>query len=401
MPLYTYEIKSSAGQISRDEGEFSSVAELFQTVHARGSTLISYRRKVLPAMPRFRSRLKRPLLAEFFHNLALLLKGGVPLREALDDMVKPPCHPALQEIFVKVRSRIDEGLLFSEALKGASSQIPDIMFPLIYIGEETGQLDRTLEDGAAHLERMEAIISSTRRALVYPAVILFSMIGALAFWMIFVLPKLMEMFETMGITDLPLATRILMAGIDISKTWWPVVPVTLTLALVFFILSRKNERLHLLWDQLWNHMPLFRTVIRSSQLAFFFEYTAMLSAAGVNILRTLELMEQSVSNQILKKGVTRLRGEIGAGRAMSEAITSLGFFDPFILRMVKVGEQTGNMPEQFKLLADFYMDKVDKLVSAMSKTLEPLIIAVAGLIFAIIALGLLGPVYNMISNLST
>ena len=85
---------------------------------------------------------------------------------------------------------------------------------------------------------------------------------------------------------------------------------------------------------------------------------------------------------------------------MSEAIAAFGFFEPFVLRMVRVGEQTGNMPEQFNLLANHYMAKVDKLVAAMSKTIEPLIIAVAGFIFAIIALGLLGPVYNMIGQIA-
>jgi type II secretory pathway component PulF len=150
---------------------------------------------------------------------------------------------------------------------------------------------------------------------------------------------------------------------------------------------------------MWNHVPLISKVISSSQLAFFFEYTAMLTDAGVNILRSMELMEQSVSNQILKNGVRLMRKEIGEGNPMSEAIRSFAFFEPFVLRMVRVGEQTGSMPEQFALLASHYMKQVDKMVSAMSKTIEPLIIVVAGFIFAIIALGLLGPVYNMISQL--
>lgn len=125
----------------------------------------------------------------------------------------------------------------------------------------------------------------------------------------------------------------------------------------------------------------------------------MLTAAGVNILRSMELMEQSVSNQIMKRGIGLMRKEISEGNPMSQAIASFGYFEPFVLRMVRVGEQTGNMPEQFDFLAQHYMNKVDKLVTAMSKTIEPLIIVLAGIIFAIIALGLLGPVYNMISQI--
>ena len=344
--------------------------------------------------------LKRPVLAEFFRNLSLLLRGGVPLREALSDMTRPPCHPVLGETFQEVAKRIDDGLLFSEALQKATTLIPRIMMPLISIGEETGNLDRTLKDGADHIDRLDAIISSTRRALIYPCVVLVAMFSALAFWMLFVLPQLMDLFRTMGIDDLPITTRILITSTEIFSHWWPVIPAVLMLFLLFYTLTKKSEKVHYLWDLLWNRAPLIKAVIRCSQLAFFFEYTAMLTAAGVNILRSLELMEQSVSNQILKRGIALMCKEIKEGNPMSEAIAAFGFFEPFVLRMVRVGEQTGNMPEQFNLLANHYLDKVDKLVAAMSKTIEPLIIAVAGFIFAIIALGLLGPVYNMISQIA-
>ncbi len=400
MPRYSYETINFAGKVTKKEGSYSSVQELFTALDEKGETLVNYRKKFFPAIPRFRKTLKRPILAEFFRNLALLLRGGVPLREALEDMTKPPCHPVLGETFQEVGKRIDDGLLFSEALQNATALIPRIMMPLISIGEETGNLDKTLSDGADHIDRLEAIISSTRRALIYPCVVLVSMFGALAFWMLFVLPQLMDLFKSMGIKDLPITTRILITSTEMFARWWPVIPVLLLLFFLFYGMTKRNDKVHYVWDQLWNRVPLIKAVIRSSQLAFFFEYTAMLTAAGINILRSMELMEQSVSNQILKKGIALMRKEIKEGNPMSEAIAAFGYFEPFVLRMVRVGEQTGSMPEQFDLLADHYMNKVDKLVAAMSKTIEPLIIAVAGFIFAIIALGLLGPVYNMISQIA-
>ena len=400
MPRYSYQTINLAGQVTRKQGRYASVQELFTVLDQKGETLVNYRKKLLPALPKLRKALKRPILAEFFRNLSLLLKGGVPLREALDDMTRPPCHPVLGETFQDVGRRIDEGLLFSEALQNATSLMPRIMMPLISIGEETGNLDRTLKDGADHIDRIEAIISSTRRALIYPCVVLIAMFGALTFWMLFVLPQLMDLFKTMGIKDLPITTRILIASTELFAKWWPIIPSVLLLFFLFYGLTKRNEKVHYTWDQLWYRVPLIKAVIRCSQLAFFFEYSAMLTSAGINILRTMELMEQSVSNQILKKGIALMSKEIKEGNPMSQAIAAFGFFEPFVLRMVRVGEQTGNMPEQFNLLAHHYMDKVDKLVAAMSKTIEPLIIAVAGFIFAIIALGLLGPVYNMISQIS-
>ncbi|MFT5700352.1 MAG: type IV pilus assembly protein PilC [Desulforhopalus sp.] len=399
MPHYSYQTMNGAGDMTRNKGRFSSLEDLFGTVEKKGETLVDYRKKLFPPLPMPGRALKRPILAEFFRNLALLIQGGVPLREALDDMVRPPCHPVISETFTTINKRIDDGLLFSEALKEAPPIIPKIMLPLISIGEETGNLDRTLRDGADHIDRVEYIISSTRRALIYPIVVLCAMFGALAFWMLFVLPQLMDLFASMGIEDLPITTRILIATTDFFNRWWPVIPVIMATFALFYALTKRNTKIQYIWDQMWNHVPLIKSVIRASQLAFFFEYTAMLTDAGVNILRSMDLMEQSVSNQILKNGVRLMRKEISEGNPMSKAINSFAYFEPFVLRMVRVGEQTGNMPEQFALLASHYMKQVDKLVSAMSKTIEPLIIVVAGFIFAIIALGLLGPVYNMISQL--
>ncbi|TKB08227.1 type II secretion system F family protein [Desulforhopalus sp. IMCC35007] len=399
MPHFSYQTMDSAGEVTRNQGKFSSLEDLFGTVERKGEILVDYRKKLFPPLPRPGRALKRPILAEFFRNLALLIQGGVPLREALDDMTKPPCHPVLGDTFNAINKRIDDGLLFSEALREAPPIIPKIMLPLISIGEETGNLDRTLRDGANHIDRVDYIISSTRRALIYPIVVLLAMFGALAFWMLFVLPQLMDLFASMGIEDLPLPTRILIATTDFFDRWWPVIPLFISIFVIFYLLTKRNPKIQYIWDQMWNHVPLIKNVIRASQLAFFFEYTAMLTDAGVNILRSMELMEQSVSNQILKNGVRLMRKEISEGNPMSEAIKSFAFFEPFVLRMVRVGEQTGNMPEQFALLASHYMKQVDKLVSAMSKTIEPLIIVVAGFIFAIIAMGLLGPVYNMISQL--
>lgn len=402
MPRYEYQTLTNSGELKKESGVHDSLEDLFESIEIKGETLVDYKRHFLPKLPRFKRQLKRPVLAEFFRNLALLLRGGVPLRDAINDMTMPPCHPVLAEAFQKVGRRIDEGLLFSEAIqeKDIAVLIPRIMFPLVAIGEETGNLDKTLEDGADHIDRIEAIASSTKRALVYPCSVLVAMFAALAFWMLFVLPQLMELFQSMGIKDLPLATRILVTSTDLFSTWWPVIPVILFMFFVFFWLTKRSDKIHYIWDQFWSRVPLIRAIVRSSQLAFFFEYTAMLSSAGVNILRSMDLMELSVTNQILKRGVTLIKKEINEGNPMSEAIAAFPFFEPFVLRMVRVGEQTGNLPEQFMILAHHYMEKVDKLVSAMSKTIEPVIIGVAGVVFAIIALGLLGPVYNMISQIA-
>jgi len=398
MPYYRYTAMNQAGDLLKAEGEFATVVDLFDKLQKDGLDLIHYRKKIFN-LDISGSRMTRLQLAEFLRNLALLLKGGVPLRDALQDLISSPGQPAIRRVFGRIIKQLEEGILFSEALKVEKRYIPKVLVPLVAIGEETGEMDKTLLDAARHLEKIHNIISSTRRALTYPAFVLFAMLGALTFWMVYVLPQLLGLFTSMGMKDLPLATRVLIASVKIFNSWWPVIPGLFLLLFLVFLASRKNNKIRYSWDSFWSYFPLIGIIFRSSQLAFFFEYSSLLTAGGINIIRTLELMEESVKHQVLKQGIHNMKNEITAGDSMSESIAKLKFFEPFVLRMVKVGEQTGNMSEQFLILADYYMKKVNNLVEMMSKTLEPLIISIAGLVFLVIILGLLGPIYDLIATI--
>lgn len=398
MARYAYTAMDASGQQHEAEGDFPSLPEMFTALENKGLSLITYRRKLFSGNSTLMSgSISRIELAEFFRNLALLLKGGVPLRDGLEDLIEGGKHSTLSQVFKRVQHQLEEGMLFSEGLEKESKYIPRIILPLVAIGEETGQLDQTLKDAATHLEKIQEIISSTRRALIYPSFVLTAMFGAFIFWMVYVLPQLLELFASMGLKELPLATRVLIASVDYFDTFWPVIPIFLGSFFFFYLLSRKNERLRYIWDSSLNYIPVLGNILRSSQLAFFFEYTSLLTAGGIHIVRSLELMQESVGNRVLKKSIRLITADIVAGESMSTSIAQLKFFEPFVLRMVRVGEQTGNMPEQFKILAEYYMGRVNKMVEAMSKTLEPFIIGVAGLVFMVIAMGLLGPVYNLVS----
>jgi type II secretory pathway component PulF len=399
VPLYSYSAIDASGQQVTGEGDYPTVPHLFDSLQAKGLDLVSYKRQYFTFFAPRRRKIKRVELSEFFRNLALLVRGGVPLREGLQDLTASPEQPAINRVFGRVLSQLEEGRLLSESLLVEQKHIPRIIIPLVAIGEETGRLDQTLQDAAIHLEKVQEIISSTRRAISYPLFVLIAMLGALIFWMVFVLPQLLQLFTTMGLKELPIATRILFSSVEIFNVWWPVIPGIVGFFLLCSVISARNEKFRYWWDLLWSKFPLAGTIIRSSQLAFFFEYSSLLTSGGIHIVRTMELMEESISNQVLKEGVRNIRRKITAGEPMSQAISSLSFFEPFILRMVKVGEQTGNMPEQFHILAEFYMKKVNNLVSMISKSIEPIIITLAGFIFMVIVLGLLGPVYMLASTI--
>lgn len=399
MPAYSFEAMTQAGVIVRENGVFPSVEALFEHLQQKGHTLVSYKKQWFAPTTVRHGRIKRVVVAEFLKNLALLTRGGVHLRQAVDDMANSPGEPAMQAVLRRIVEQLDQGMMLSEAIEKEKRFFPKIVMVLAAIGEETGNLDKTLEDAAEHIYRVDEIIKSTKRALTYPIFVLVAMMGALAFWLLYVLPQILTLFKSLGLKTLPLATRILMASVDIAQKWWPVVPVFAVSLFVVWLMTKKNRRLKFGWDRFWMKTPLLGTVLTYSQLAFLFEYLSLLTASGIQIIRGLELMEQSLSNLVIANGVRGIRDGVLAGGSLSDGFQRMQVFEPFILRMVSVGEQTGNMPDQLLILAKHYSKKVNVLVEALSKTLEPILIVFAGAIFVVIALGLLGPIYDMMGQI--
>ncbi len=399
MSWYKYEAISPNGSKIEDEGQYESLAELYNFLKQQGYQLTNYQRKPFRLKNPFSARIKRKELAEFFRNLALVIKGGVPLVDALTDLADSPGPGGLRQLVKDLIRRIRAGELFSEALAHHASIVPNIVIVLSRLGEETGQLDRTLEDAANHLDRVQEIIDKTKRALSYPVVILTAMMGALAFWLVYVLPKLLELFKSLGLKELPLMTKILFSVVNAVKAYWFLVPALILGLVLLGFVSKRNERLKLFWDICWSNTPLIGRIIRASQLAFFFEYLALLTSSGINVIRSLDIMEGAITHQVLKRDIMTIRSLVMAGYSLSEAFRECPFFEPFILRMIRVGEGTGHMPEQLKILADFYMERVNRLVESIAKTLEPALIIFAGIIFVVIVMGLLGPIYDMMGSL--
>ncbi len=399
MSWYRYKALTPEGTKISDEGKYHSVADLYSSLKEQGYTLVDYQKKLIHLDSLLPVHIKRTDLIEFFRNLAVVLKAGVPLVEALGDFADSPGTTKMRIIIKDLIKRIRSGELFSEALSRHRSVFPNIVIVLVRLGEETGQLDRTLRDAADHLERVQGIIDKTKRALSYPVVILTAMLGALAFWLIFVLPKLFELFKSLGIKELPLMTRILFSVVEAVKSYWFVFPVSLALIVLFGIIASRDERVKLFWDTFWSKIPLIGHIVRASQLAFLFEYLALLTASGIDVIRSLDIMEGAITHQILKRDIAKIKDLVLSGFSISEAFNECSIFEPFILRMIRVGESTGHMPEQLKILADFYMEKVNRMVDSMAKTLEPVLIIFAGIVFVIIVMGLLGPIYDMMGSL--
>jgi len=396
MPVYKYEALSREGLIIKGEIEALNPEEFFNYLSQEGLILLKYRAKIFP-WEKFFKRIKRKDLAEFCHNLAFLISAGVPIISALKDLKETIVNPLLKRKVEKIISEILKGETLSSAFKNVNI-FPPIVISLVKIGEETGRLDKTLEEASRHLYRVEEIISQTKRAMMYPTFVIFSISGAFLFWMIYVLPKILEVFKQMQI-KLPLPTIVLMKVVETFQKHYLLFLLTPIIAIIFLIVLYKNPKTQATIEKILLKLPFIGFVKRSGFLAFFFEYFSLLLEAGIDILRSFDLMHESLNTQLPKKIVLKVKDKVVAGFLLSEALKTERIFNPFDIRLVSVGEQTGKLPEQMKMLSDHYFNEVQNLIQTMSKVLEPTIIAIAGIIFLIIVIALIGPIYELVSQL--
>ncbi len=401
MPYFVYQAYDPrTRKIIKESGNFYDLSQLFYFLKRQGLILLKFKTRTFSFYLTFFSKVTRPELAEFCRNLAFLIKGGVPFQQALLDIHRSIENQSLRRAIRDIIQYVNEGSSFSEALKKHSKTFGPIIQALVSLGEETGQLDKTLEDAADHLMRVHEIVINTRRALLYPSFVLFSMTAALVFWLFYVLPKILRLFKELNIV-LPLPTRILMILVKFLSSYWPIILFIIFFLVVFLVLSLRFSKSRFFLEKISLKLPFIRLIYRHSIMAFFFEYLSLLLQAGIEVIRSTQILEDSINSIFTKKLIQDLRKYIIDGFSFSKACEMVGFFNALEQRMIYVGEETGRLVEQLRYLADYYYRSLGNLVATMSKIVEPVLIIIAGFLFLLIALALLGPIYDLMSNLGS
>lgn len=399
MPYFVYQaFDPQTRKVIKESGNFHDLSQLFYFLKRQGLILVKFKIKRFSFYFTFFHKISRPELAEFCRNLSFLIKGGVPFHQALLDIHKATENKRLRIAIRDIIQRVNEGDSFSEALKKHSRSFSPIIQALVSLGEETGQLDKTLEDAAEHLMRVHEIVVNTKRALLYPIFILFSMTGALVFWLFYVLPRILHLFKELNIS-LPLPTRILMTMVKFLSAYWSIIITIIFFIIAVVIFSLRFPKFGYFLEKLTLKLPFIKLIYRRSIMAFFFEYLSLLLQAGIEIIRSTQILENSIRSFFTKKLIQDLRKYIVDGFSFSKACEMVSFFNTLEQRMIYVGEETGRLVDQLRYLADYYYKSLENLVSTMSKIVEPALIVIAGLLFLLIALALLGPIYDLMSNL--
>ena len=341
-------------------------------------------------------------LSGFLRDLGVMTSAGIPLLDSLKSIAEESDwdQKRISATAKLVLSDLDAGASISEAFNRHPDIFPESVRNLMLIGEETGSVDNMMLEAAEHIERMTALRRDTQRALIYPAFVFISMLGAAIFWVYYVIPNLADLFLQMHL-KLPAITRFILS---VSK--WLERHAVPTLSLIFlsilgiWFLLRMHTGVRRFAYNMAHRLPVFRTIVTASGMAFITEHLSILVGAGIDIMRSLSVIERSLSDEFYRERINKVRQGIDRGGMLASSMRQVGGFPAMALRMISVGEETGNLDRQLSHLAKEYRQRLAYVIASLSEIIKPLLILAAGAFLLLLVVALLLPVYDLVRQAS-
>lgn len=345
------------------------------------------------------SGVPRRELINFCFQLQQLIRAGVPLLDALTDLRDSLEHPRLKEVSANLVENIEGGQTLSQAMAAHPGLFNRVFLSLIRAGEASGDLDRVLDNLTASLKWEDELIAHTQKLLLYPAFVSTIVLGATTFLMVYMVPQLKLFVGNMG-QALPAHTRALFLISDLLLDYWyvPLLLPGLITALLIYLLH-NNPLARRRFDALKLRLPLVGGILKKIILSRFAGTFAMLYAAGIPVLESLRTTRDVVGNRVIRRALEQTEQAIREGRNMAAAFQDTGLFPPLVVRMVRIGESTGALDTALLNVSYFYNRDVQESVSRAQALIEPLLTLILGTLLGWIMLSVIGPIYDVISQL--
>ena len=332
----------------------------------------------------------------FSKQFATMVKAGLPILEVLAMLRDQLENPGIKEIIEDIRKSLEGGVTLSKCFEKYPEHFDNIYVNLIKAGEASGKLDVFLLKIVESLEKKEKIKKKIKGALMYPSIMFTTAILVSAIMLIKVVPVFAKMYEGMGVA-LPKPTEIIMSMSDFLRgTGGLVLFLSIVIfAVAFKYLTTKNEAIRFKWHKQVLKMPIFGDLILKSLLARISLIMGNLSAAGVNLLESLEIAKSVSTNVVVSEALENVKKGVFSGDTLTKLFLKEPLFPPTFSQLISVGEQTGQLDEMFNSVASYYEEEFDTAVDNMSTLIEPIMIVFMGVMIGGLMIAMYSPIFNV------
>jgi type IV pilus assembly protein PilC len=393
---FYYKAMDSHGQIVQGQLGANNVNDLEWRLERMGLDLIHYQTK---RSRHFRiGKVSRPELITFCFHMENLTRAGVPLIDGLSDLRDSLSQSRFREVVSSLVENIQGGARLSEAMADFPEVFDQVFVSLIRTGEESGNLSIVFQHLTETLKWRDEMIAKTKKLLMYPAFMGIVIVGVLFFIMMYLVPKLVDFIKSVG-AELPLHTKVLINVSYFFVNYWGF--ILITPIIMFFLwqaLLRFSPRLHFLTDRIKLRLWIIGPILEKMILARFATFFALLYGAGITVLDSLHLSKGVIGNRVIEQALQQVIDNIADGVSISESFERARLFPPLVLRMVKVGESTGELDGALANVSYFYNREVTESVEKIQTLVEPVMTVILGLLLGWVVLSVLGPIYDTITS---
>ena len=400
MPSYEYKAIDKTGRPARGGVDAVNEVDLELRLRRMGLDLITYQQvDRRGAGIGSGGKITRQDLINFCFDLEQMIRSGIPIIDGLRDMRDSIDSPRFRDVLTAMTEDMEGGKVLSQCMAAHPEVFDTVFASLVRAGEQTGQLPEVFKNLADNLRWLDELISQTRRLLILPLLTLAVVLAVLVALLIVLVPQIAQLFKSMGLA-LPAQTKVLIAVSGFMTQYWYIVfglPVAVLVATIIVI--NRNSRAAYMWDYAKLRLPLVGSTLQKIILSRFANIFALMYRSGITVLDAIKTCEDVVNNRVISDSLVRAGQQIAAGESLTETFRNLGVFPPLVIRMLRVGENTGALDTALMNITYFYNRDVKESVDKAQKMLGPAMTLVLGGLLAFVVWAVLGPVYDILGKI--
>jgi len=393
--LYVWEGMNKQGKRAKGELSGSTIALVKADLRRQGITPLKVKKKPKSLFGAGKKKITAADISVFSRQLATMMSAGVPLVQAFEIVGRGHENPSMQDLIIDVKNTVEGGSSLAEALAKHPLYFDDLYCNLVHAGEQAGILETLLDKIATYKEKVEAIKGKIKKALFYPAAIVVVSFIITAILLIFVIPQFEAMFTSFG-GDLPALTKFVVELSKVFQEWWWAIFGALGGAVYIMVqLKKRSKKFNEIIDRAILKLPIIGDIITKATIARFARTLSTMFAAGMPLVEAMETVANASGNYVYTKAILGMKDEVATGQMINVCMKETGLFPNMVVQMLAIGEETGSVDSMLAKVADFYEEEVDNMVDGLSSLLEPLIMAVLGVLIGGLVIAMYLPIFKM------
>ncbi|MEM6580345.1 MAG: type II secretion system F family protein [Pseudomonadota bacterium] len=392
---FIYNGVDKTGRASKGEIRAASPAMAKAQLRRQGIKPKNVKKKSKPLFGTGGKPIKPADIAVFTRQMATMLKAGVPLVQSFEIVSEGADKPKMQELVNTIRNDVAAGSGLAPSLAKHPRLFDDLFCSLVASGEDSGTLETMLDRVATYKEKTEQLKAKIRKALTYPTAVIVVAIIVTGILLVKVVPQFAETFRNFG-SDLPAFTLFVLEISNFVQSWWFVILLGLVAAVFLFREAKlRSVKFSEFLDKMFLRMPIFGTIVHDAVIARFSRTLSTTFAAGVPLVDALESTAGAAGNSVYAKAIRQIKDDVTTGSTLYASTKATGLFPTMLLQMMSIGEESGALDDMLDKVANHYEEAVDNAVDSLSSLMEPMIMAILGILVGGLMIAMYLPIFML------